>query len=65
MSDLVVSKEELLNMFEREELKDDSKGWLLNGMKVEIVAIHETDPKYLHDVTDAQYYKLICRENKI
>ncbi len=49
-------------MFESEELKDDNQGWLLNGIYVDIVAIHESDPKYLHDVTSAQYYKIIIKE---
>ena len=64
MEDLIITKEELVRMFESGELKDSNEGWLLNGMYVEIVAIHETDPKYLHDVTSAQYYKLIKKKNK-
>ena len=59
MEDLIITKDELVMMFEYGELKDDNDGWLLNGMKVEIIAIHDTDPKYIQNVTNAQYYKLI------
>ncbi|RLA81497.1 MAG: hypothetical protein DRG78_09140 [Epsilonproteobacteria bacterium] len=62
MEDMVITKEDLVRMFESEELKDDNQGWLLNGIYVDIVAIHESDPKYLHDVTSAQYYKIIIKE---
>lgn len=62
MEELVITKDDLVRMFETEELKDDNNGWMLNGLYIDIVAIHETDPKYLHDVTSAQYYKLIPKE---
>ncbi len=59
MEELIVTKDELVAMFEHEELKDDSHGWLLNGMEVEIIAIHDADPKYVQNVTNAQYYKIV------
>jgi len=59
MDEIIVTKEELVILFERDELKDDNEGWLLNSMPVQIVAIHDTDPKYLQNVTNAQYYKLV------
>ncbi len=62
MEDLIITKENLVQMFESGELKDSDKGWLLNGIFIDIIAIHETDPKYLQDVTSSQYYKLIQKE---
>ena len=64
MKELIITKEELVELFEREELKDDNDGWLLNGVQVEIIAIHDSDPKYIQNVTNAQYYKLVPREIK-
>jgi len=64
MEDLIVTKDELVNMFALGELKDDNSGWLLNGMPIDIVALHDTDPKYITDVTNAQYYKLVGKINK-
>ncbi len=61
MEDFIVTKEELIRMFEYEELKDDNSGWLLNGINVDIIAIHDSDPKYLHDVTSSQYYKIVYK----
>ncbi len=59
MEDLIVTKDELVTMFEHGELKDDNDGWLLNELKIDIIAIHDTDPKYIQNVTNAQYYKLV------
>jgi len=63
MEELIITKDELVVMFEHEELKDDNLGWLLNGMPIDIIAIHDTDPKYLQNVTNAQYYKLVPKKS--
>ena len=63
MEELVITKDELVIMFESGELKDDLEGWLFNDMPVEIIAIHDTDPKYIQNITNAQYYKLILKQN--
>jgi len=62
MEELIITKNELVVMFERGELRDDTKGWLLNGVQVDIIAIHDTDPKYIQNVTNAQYYKLVPKQ---
>ena len=60
MEEQVVSKEELVEMFSLGVLEDDElKGWLLYGQEIQIVALHETDPKYVQDITNANYYKLV------
>jgi len=59
MDDLIVTKEELVSMFEHGELRDDNEGWLLNSLRIDIIAIHDTDPKYIQNVTNSQYYKLV------
>ena len=59
MEELIITKNELVVMFERGELRDDTKGWLLNGVQVDIIAIHDTDPKYIQNVTNSEYYKLV------
>ena len=60
MEEQVVSKEELVEMFSLGVLEDDElKGWLLYGQEIQIIALHETDPKYVQDITNASYYKLV------
>lgn len=59
MEELIVSKEELVQLFEKNIIQDTGKGWLMEGKEVEIVALHEVDPKFLQDVTNAKFYKLI------
>ena len=46
-------------MFEAHMLEDTNKGWMMEGKVVEIIALHEVDPKYLQDITNAKYYKII------
>ena len=65
MEERIVSKDELVEMFSLGVLEDDEyKGWLLYGQEIQIVALHETDPKYIQDVTNAAYYKLVPLNDK-
>ena len=43
-------------------LKKISINWLLYGQEIQIIALHETDPKYVQDVTNANFYKLVPLE---
>jgi hypothetical protein len=46
-------------MFVEGSIKDDKDGWLYKDtIFVNIIALHEKDPKYVYDVTNAEYYKL-------
>ncbi len=61
MEELIVTKEELVQMFEKEEIQDTGRGWMMNDKEIEIIALHDVDPKFLQDVTNAKFYKLIKR----
>ncbi len=63
MEELILTKEELVKMFESHVLEDTNKGWLMNDKVVEIIALHEVEPKYLQDITNAKYYKIIPKGN--
>lgn len=54
----IISKEELIQLFEEEKLLDTGKGWIMDNVEVEIIALHEVDPKFLQDVTNAKFYKI-------
>lgn len=58
MEEIVVSKEELIEMFESEKIVDTGKGWIMEEKEVDIIALHEVDPKFLQDVTNSKYYKI-------
>ena len=64
MEELIVSKEELVQMFEENRIKDTGRGWRMDEKLVEIIALHEVDPKFLQDVTNAKFYKLIIKGYK-
>jgi len=59
MEEQIVSKDDIVEMFSLGVLEDNKKGWLLYGQEIQIIALHETDPKYMKDVTNADYYKLV------
>jgi hypothetical protein len=59
MEEIVVTKDELVEMFVEGSIKDDKDGWLYKDtIFVNIIALHDKDPKYVYDVTNAEYYRL-------
>jgi hypothetical protein len=64
MEELIISKEELIQLFESQKIEDTGRGWLMEGKAIEIIALHEIEPKFLQDVTNAKFYKLIIKGNK-
>lgn len=61
MEELVIPKEELVQMFEDNVIKDTGRAWVMDGKEVDIIALHDVDPKFLQDVTNAKFYKLIIK----
>jgi len=64
MEELIISKEELVQLFDDETIQDTGRAWIMEGKEVEIIALHDVDPKFLQDVTNAKFYKLIIKGNK-
>ena len=64
MEEQIVSKEELIQLFENQIIEDTGRGWLKDGKVVDMIALHDIEPKFLQDVTNAKFYKLIIKGNK-
>ena len=64
MEELIISKEELIQLFETQKIEDTGRGWLIDGKALEIIALHDIEPKFLQDVSNAKFYKLITKGNK-
>lgn len=64
MEELIVSKEDLIKLFEEDKIKDTGKGWYMDNKLVDIIALHDVDPKFLQDITNAKFYKLLIRGSK-
>ncbi|OUR71416.1 hypothetical protein A9Q76_05550 [Arcobacter sp. 31_11_sub10_T18] len=64
MEELTVAKEELVEMFESGRILDSGRGWMMDNHEVEIIALHEVDPKFLQDVTNAKLYKIKIKGNR-
>ena len=66
MVDLIISKDELIEMFINETIKDTNNGWIYNeSERINIAAIHEKDPKYIYDIANAELYKITSIDNKV
>ena len=59
MEDLIVSSDELKQLFKDKKMLDTDNGWFLNGKEVEIIAIHNREVKHVMDMTRADFYKLV------
>ena len=64
MKELIISKEELVQLFESKKLLDTGKAWIMDGKKVDIIALHDVDPKFLQDITNSKFYKLVLKGDK-
>jgi len=62
--ELIITSDELKDLFKKKILKDTNKGWYYNDFEVEIIAIHDIESKYLHDITKAERYKLVKVKNR-
>ena len=58
MEEFTVSKEELHELFQKNILKDTNKGWYYKDLKIEIVAIHNIEARYIQDMMRADFYKI-------
>ena len=61
MEELIISKEELIQLFEDNVIEDTGRAWMMEGKEIDIIALHDVDPKFLQDVTNAKFYKLILK----
>ena len=56
MEDIIVSKDELIELFETEKIIDTGKGWYMDNSFVNIIALHEIEPKSIinEQITEIQ-----------
>ena len=59
LEDIIVSKDELIELFETEKIIDTGKGWYMDNSFVNIIALHEIEPKFIQNITNAKFYKII------
>ncbi len=64
MKEIIISKDELVELFENEKIIDSGKGWYMDDEIIDIVALHEVEPKFLQDLANAKLYKIIFKSSK-
>lgn len=62
--EVIISKEDLALLFEKKRMLDTEYGWYLDGSEVEIIALHNVEPKFLQDIANAKLYKLKRKDGK-
>ncbi len=63
MEELILTREELIKLFESEKIVDMGKAWIMDGVQVDIIALHNIEPKFLQDITRADFYKIIFKSS--
>ncbi|MEA2049242.1 MAG: hypothetical protein U9O56_00695 [Campylobacterota bacterium] len=63
MEEMIVSSDELKEMFEKKEMKDTGKGWFYKDVEINISAIHEIEPKYMLNKAKSQKYRITPKKN--
>lgn len=58
MEDIIVSKDEIIELFENAKIIDTGEAWLMDDNIVDIIALHDVEPKFLQDLTNAKFYKI-------
>lgn len=61
MEELVLTREELIKLFDSEIIIDTGRAWIMEGKQVDIIALHAIEPKFLQDVTRAEHYKIVFK----
>ncbi|QEZ89252.1 hypothetical protein [Aliarcobacter cibarius] len=62
--ELIVTREELIKLFDDEVITDTGRAWMMQGVQVDIIALHDIEPKFLQDITKAEFYKIILKPSK-
>jgi len=62
MEEKILSKTDIIQLFKDEIIVDSGKAWIMDGIEIDIIALHDVEPKYLQDVTNAKFYKIIPKE---
>jgi hypothetical protein len=62
MDELIVTIDELKELFRENILRDTPKGWFYKDTEIDIIAIHQKETKHIRDVTKAETYKLKRKE---
>ena len=62
MDELIVTRDELKQLFAENILQDKPAGWFYKETQIEIIAIHKAETKHIPDVTEAETYKLKKKE---
>lgn len=63
MEELILSKQDLVKLFKEETLKDTGKSWLYNDKRVDIIALHKIESKFLQDLTKAEFFKIVPKKD--
>lgn len=63
IDEIIVTSEELKNLFKENILQDRNEGWFYKDTQIDIIALHKQDPKHIYDIANnAPRYKIKRKE---
>jgi len=59
---IIVSKEELTELFLTNRIQETHYGWVFDNKRVEILALHPQDIKYVEHLHKSNSYKIVYKD---
>jgi hypothetical protein len=59
---LIVSKEELVELFVTKRIEETHYGWILDNKRVDILALHPKELKYIENLHKTDRYKIVYKD---
>jgi hypothetical protein len=59
---IVVSKEELTELFLAKRIEETHYGWVFDNKRVDILALHPKDIKYIEHLHKSDAYKIVYKD---
>ncbi|MCD4758239.1 MAG: hypothetical protein K8R39_08210 [Arcobacteraceae bacterium] len=64
IDEIIVTSEELKNLFKDNILQDRNEGWFYKDTQIDIIALHKQEPKLIYDIANAPKYKIKRKEKR-
>jgi hypothetical protein len=59
--ELILSKDELTELFLTNRIEETKFGWTLDKKRIDIIALHSQDMKYIENLHKSDKYKIVFK----
>jgi hypothetical protein len=58
----IISKDELSELFLTNKIQETNRGWILENKRIDILALHSKEIKYIENLHKADEYKIVYKD---